>query len=343
MNKKYYILHYPSLYGMGSDTDVMLISDESIRYIIRNEVRRKNNGDHPFCEILTGTWNGEKFCDSSDMSEVEEDVIRKRMNTCSTYAGVNDLIELPADIPLTITEQKEENRIFHIWNQYMTCFNDIIAGETVFTRFFLDFTEYEDFAGLHKGKIYEFVSFDMKRVLRNPYFLNHIDTVLDKEKKRYLRFESKINGTYTVGEGKYLDDLIDMDDEKLYKQYKKEFEDVTAHFSEPITCPDTYLEHIYTGSPASWYYDGLQYDIKELMSKIDFRELAYDYPHHTLEPGAVFSEFPKGPCYLRYDELFNTGCNVRYLPAIETGTYDFRNEITVVEAFSALRNVFGDL
>ena len=106
MNKKYYILHYPSLFGMGSNTDTMLISDEDVRYIIRNEVRRKNEGDRRLCDRFTGTWNGEKFCDSNDMSEIEEDVIRKRMSACSTYAGVNDLIELPDELPLTSVAQK---------------------------------------------------------------------------------------------------------------------------------------------------------------------------------------------------------------------------------------------
>ena len=343
MNDKKYILHYPSRFGMGSNTDIMLISDEDVRYIIRTEVERKLNGKSRFCERFTGTWNGEKFCDSNDMSEVEEDVIRKRLSTCSTYAGVNDLIELPADIPLTITEQKEENCIFHVWNQYMTCFNDIIAGETVFTQYFLDLTNYEDFAGLHKGKICEFVSYDMKHVLRNPYFLNHIDTVLDIEKRRYLRFESKINGTYKVDEGKYLDDLIDMDGEELYKQYKKEYEDVAAKFAESIICPDIYLERMYMDSPASWYYDDLRSDIKELMSKCNFRELAYKYPQYIHSLGAVFSEKKDDNVYFRYDELFKTGCDIRYLPAIETGTYESRNEITLVKAFYALRNVFGDL
>ena len=132
---------------------------------------------------------------------------------------------------------------------------------------------------------------------------------------------------------------------KKYKflEYKKEYEDVAAHFAEPITCPDTYLEHMYTDSPTSWYYDDLRHDIKEIMSKYDFRNFAYEYPHHTLEPGAVCSEFPEEPCYFRYDELFKAGCNIRYLPAIETGSYMSKNEITVVKAFYALRNVFGDL
>ena len=343
MNNKKYILHYPSLFGMGSNTDIMLISDEDVRYIIRNEVKKRNDGHSWFCERLTGTWNGEKFCDSRDISEVEEDIIHKRLNSCTTYAGVSDLIELPADMPLTKIEQKEEKRIFHIWNQYMNCFNDVIANETVFARYFLDLTESEGFSGLHKGEIHEFVSFDLKRVLRNTYFLNEIDSVLKMGKKRYLRFEGKLNGTYKVGEGKYFDDLIDMDNEKLYIQYKKEYEDASAKFSEPIICPDTYLERLYTGSPTSWFFDDLKHDIKEIMCKYDFRNLAYEYPCHILKPGAIFSGFHEGLHYFRYDELFKTGCDIRYLPAIKTDSYASQNEITAVDAFSALRNVFGDL
>lgn len=342
MNKKYYILHYPSLFGMGSNTDNMLISDKDVRYIIRNEVRRKNEGDRRFCDRFTGTWNGETFCDSNDMAEVEEDVIRKRMNSCSTYAGVNDLIELPADMPLTIIEQKEENRIFHIWNQRMDCFNDIIAGETVFFRHFLELPKGEDFAGLHEGEIHEFVSFDMKRVLRNSYFMNEIDTVLETEKTRYLRFQSKVNGTYKVGEDKYLDDLIDLDDEVLYKRFKKEWEDVTSKFAEPITCKDTYLKHFYTASPNRHLREALMYDMMQ-MSKSDHRQFAYEYPRHTSIPGAIYSEVPKSKCYFRYDELFKAGCDIRYFPAINTDSYSFKDEIKGVEAFWALRNVFGTL
>ena len=342
MNKKLYILHYPSMFGMGSNSDTLLVSDEDLRYIIREEVGRKKD-DHFFSERLTGTWNGEVFCDSGDISEIEEDVIRKRMNSCSTYDGVNDLIELPAGIQLTTAEQKEENSIFHIWNEYMSCFNDIIAGETVFTRYFLDLTGYGDLSGLHGDKIHEFVSFDMKRVLRNSYFMNTIDMILDMEENRAHRFESKLNGTYKVGEGKYLDDLTDQDDEKLYRLYKKEWEETAARFAEPITCPDTYLEHIYMGSPESRFSRDLRHDIKKIMSKHDHRQFAYDHPFHTSEPGAVFSGLPGDTRYFRYDELFRTGCDIKYLPAVNTGSYASKDEIKSVEAFLALRNVFGDL
>lgn len=342
MNKKYYILHYPSLFGMGSNTDTMLISDEDVRYIIRNEVRRKNKGDCWFCDRFTGTWNGEKFCDSNNMSEIEEDVIRKRMSACSTYAGVNDLIELPGELPLTSVAQKEENRIFHIWNQRMDCFNDIIAGETLFFRHFLELPKGEDFAGLHEGEIHEFVSFEMKRVLRNSYFMNEIDTVLETEKTRYLRFQSKVNGTYKVGEGNYLDDLIDLDDEALYKRFKKEWEDVTAKFAEPITCKDTYLKHFYTADPNKHFREALMYDMMQ-MSKSDHRLFVYEYPRHTSIPGAICSGIPKSKCYFRYDELFTTGCNIRYLLAINTSSYAFKEEIKGVESFWVLRNVFGNL
>lgn len=114
MNDKKYILHYPSRFGMGSNTDIMLISDEDVRYIIRTEVERKLNGKSRFCERFTGTWNGEKFCDSADMTEIEEDVISKRLNARSTYAEVNDLVELPDEITLASGPTKMQDAIFHI-------------------------------------------------------------------------------------------------------------------------------------------------------------------------------------------------------------------------------------
>lgn len=344
MKNKKYILHYPSLFGMGSDTDVMLISDDDLRYIIRTEVERKQRGESRCDERLTGTWKDEKFCDSADMTEIEKDVICKRLNTCTTYSGVNDLVVLTDDIPLETRTEIMQETIFHVWGQYMSSFDDIIAGETVFTRYFVDLSDRDEFAGLGGGKIHEFVSFDMKRVLRNSYFMNDIDHVLKMEETRCKRFESKLNGTYKVGEEKYIGDIIPQNDEELYRQYKKQWEEAAAKFAVQITCEDTYLKHIFMYSPGSYYYEDLMHDMKKIMSRFDFRKLAYQYPHYTSEPGAIFSEeLPEEECFFRYDELFKAGCDIKYLPAIETGRYESKDLIKGVEAFMALRNVFGDI
>ena len=79
------------------------------------------------------------------------------------------------------------------------------------------------------------------------------------------------------------------------------------------------------------------------MSKNDLRDFAYEYPRQTSKPGVICSELPGSMCYFRYDELFKTGGGIRYLPAVETGAYASGNEITVIDAGSAFRNVFGDL
>lgn len=340
-NKKY-ILHYPSLFGMGSNTDTMLINDEDIRYIIRKEAERKQRGKSHFCERLTGTWNDEKFCDSADMTEIEEDVIRKRLNTCSTYADVNDLIELPDDIPLLANTQTMQDTIFHIWNEYMNSFNDIIAGETVFIRHFLDLTDRGDFAGLEGGMIYDFVSFDMKRVLRNSYFMNDIDSLLKMEETRCKRFESKLNGTYKVGEEKYLDDLIEQDNEKLYRQYKMEWEEAVAKFSAPISCDDTYLEHLHTDMPNNYLSESLQYDINETMRELDYRKLAYQYPRRLSNIGIICSKKTDNTSYFRYDELFTVGCDIKYLPALKTKSHKSKDDAGSVDVYRTLINVFSE-
>ncbi len=213
----------------------------------------------------------------------------------------------------------------------MTSFNDIIAGETVFTRNFLDLTDRGDLVGLGGGMIHEFVSFNMKRVLLNSYSFNDTDSLLKMKETHYKRYESKMNN------------ITDRYDEELYRQYKKEWEDVAAKFAAPITCEDTYLNHIYMYPPDSYYYEDLTHDITAIMSKFDFRKRAYEYPRYTSEPGTIFSELPEEECYFRYDELFREGCDIKYLPAIYTVRYASKEQIKGVEAFMALRNVFGDI
>ena len=340
MNDKKYILHYPSRFGMGSNTDIMLISDEDVRYIIRTEVERKLNGKSRFCERFTGTWNGEKFCDSADMTEIEEDVISKRLNARSTYAEVNDLVELPDEKTLASGPTKMQDAIFHIWSEHRDCYTDIIAGEAVFTRYFLDLSGEDDFAGLVGGKIHEFVCFDMKRVLCNSYVMNDIDSVLKMEETRCKRFESKLNGTYNASEEKYIDDIIPQDDEELYRRYKKEWEEVAAKFAVPITCEDKYLKRYYTAYPNRHLHEALLCDMMEI-SKSDHRKYAYEYPRYLHSLGAVFSDKKDDNVYFRYDELFKCGCDIKYLPAVKINDYAFVDEIKGIEAFFALRNVFG--
>ena len=130
MSEKYYILHYPSSWGMGTNTDIRLVSDCDIRRLIRAELDKKMKNNR-FDDRFTGTWNEEKFCDSDDIEEVVEDVIYKRLNTNSTYAPANDLVIVPNSVPIIRTDFEIKNTIFRICNQF-DCVTDVIAGEGIF-------------------------------------------------------------------------------------------------------------------------------------------------------------------------------------------------------------------
>ena len=43
--EKYYIVHYPSNWGMGSSTDDCLVTGTNLRRLIANELNRKKNGE----------------------------------------------------------------------------------------------------------------------------------------------------------------------------------------------------------------------------------------------------------------------------------------------------------
>lgn len=64
---RYFLLTYPSLWGMGSDTDIYMVSEKKLRDLIEFEVTQLREGDRFASERLTGTWSDEKFCDSNDM------------------------------------------------------------------------------------------------------------------------------------------------------------------------------------------------------------------------------------------------------------------------------------
>ena len=130
MSEKYYILHYPSSWGMGTNTDIRLVSDCDIRRLIRAELDKKMKNNR-FDDRFTGTWNEEKFCDSDDIEEVVEDVIYKRLNTNSTYAPANDLVIVPNSVSIIRTDFEIKNTIFRICNQF-DCVTDVIAGEGIF-------------------------------------------------------------------------------------------------------------------------------------------------------------------------------------------------------------------
>ena len=137
---RYFLLTYPSLWGMGSDTDIYMVSEEKLRDLIEFEVTQLRKGDRFASERLTGTWSDEKFCDSNDMEEVIQDVMSKRMTKSSTYSNCNDLILVPDYVPMFIREENLGSTIVTVLNQYGYD-RDIIFESGHFTQYELDLTD----------------------------------------------------------------------------------------------------------------------------------------------------------------------------------------------------------
>lgn len=164
-----YLLTYPSQFGMGSDTDKHLVTETNLKRLIRMEVEKYKSGSDRYSNRLTGTFDDEVFCDSGDMEEVVNDVIRKRLNACTTYSRDNDLQKVG---PLSHKTIVLENQIFVIYNQFGYR-RDVIAGRATFHKYQLG----ED----------EYASFEMQRVLENHFFLNSYEDELFSAQGRLER------------------------------------------------------------------------------------------------------------------------------------------------------------
>ena len=338
MKDKMYLMNYPSSLGMGSNSFSALISETDVRRIIQDEVTRMKEGK-PFCDRYTGTWYNEKFCDSDDMAEIEEDVLRKRITSCSTYTGANDLIQISEGAEIRVSEIKLNNTIYHIWNEYMY-YHDIIAGDTTFTRYIIDAPELSNVGVLGYGRYHEFVRYDMKRVLENSYFINDKKTMFENLRNRYERIESKLDGTYIPDGKTYFDDVVECDLKEEYKIYIKEWFFLREKFSSPIICDDTYIEHLYTHSPNEFLKREMKNDLKE-MKNIDFRELVYEYADTMRCVGLFRSGNNTQPGFFRYDELFKKGENISFLPAMYTSSRETSRVSRYVNVCCVFDEVFG--
>ena len=151
----YYLLHKPSMFGMGSDTDSFLVTEDNLRKI---------------------------------MSEAE---LRESMRNCSTYENIPDLTMLPNDIPVTVEQLRMKNVIFRVFNQFWFE-RDVIAGEALFNRYHVDLSDFDGYLGrsFTDKTVHEFMDFDLKHVSENHFFLFYkAEDLLEAEKDRVKRLE----------------------------------------------------------------------------------------------------------------------------------------------------------
>jgi len=202
---------------------------------------------------FTGTWVNEVFCDSSDIEEVMEDIIQKRLNTCSTYAGVNDLTVVPEGVPIFKEDIVMKNTIFRVCNQF-GCIYDVIVGEVVFKRYIVDLREYGDLGYLKGGSCHDFVGFNMKRVLisvddedRDSFIERHKDLIERMTRKG----SNEDSGKY------FIDYLEEVESPEYHESYRTELINdsirLIQKFKNVTATTDEYASHIYCESTGNKY------------------------------------------------------------------------------------------
>ncbi len=149
---KYYILHRGSYFGMGSNVDEYLLSEDELHAI----------------------WTDEE--------------IRDKLENINTYSRYNDLVALPQDAAVIEEHTHMEKVVFHIWNQF-GYMRDIIVGEADFTKRIVDLTHSQGVCDFESGEYVEFTAFDFKRILEMHYFLDSIDYLIESSYDRKERSE----------------------------------------------------------------------------------------------------------------------------------------------------------
>lgn len=333
MNEKYYILYYPSSWGMGSSVDTRLVSDTDIRRLIRTELDKKEKNNQ-FDDRFTGTWNEEQFCDSSDIEEVIGDVIHKRLTTCSTYAGVNDLILVPEDVPVIREDSEIKDTIFRVCNQF-DCITDVIVGEGVFRRCILDLRNSEKLGDLEGGWCYDFLGYDLKQVLTTGLWfdrdtlINNRKKAIDNLKKYYLKKDGTPRKKCTE------DDILfcreDMETSRL----------IIEKFEAVKPTDDKYNSYFYRSSAGNSFIDEIIQKESLTNDKRDYTLMAYENPVEFPEFGQIWHKKNDGRSYFTYSELFKNGDSVEWLTASLIKNFESPEERGEILPFYALVPVFA--
>ncbi len=286
---RYYILTRHSSRGMGSDSDYALVTEENLHRIMTDE-------------------------------EIE-----RRLKECNTYDMVPDLIVLPEDIPVTIEELHMENVIFRVHNQWMYE-RDIIVGDALFTRYFVDLSGFEgDLGRWFKEKtVYEFTSFDFKRTAENHFFMFYkAEELIQAAKNKRDHFSKK--------------DIPDM-------ELVRESEEIIKHFENLPKLEDEYYDHFFR-QKYSEYRDFMDEEVEDEIKRDVVDHTLCAYSKCLMPPGFEFAceiGATEGlPDRFRYDELFIKGTDIKHLIADLVGNREELGCFDNPQIDLALLTVFG--
>jgi hypothetical protein len=329
----YYLMRYryPSSSRVESNNDIYLVTEENLKRLIVEELKRKDEQLNSASDLYTGDWSYADFCAGRE-EEIFRDIIDKRLNTCSTYAQYNDLIKLPESVPVNVSTEHMTDTIFRTFNQWHFE-NDVIVHDATFTRYVIDVQGYEEMTCLKDGRYWEFTGYDFKGVLMNDFYpLNTVEDVIRLQKRKIERYSARLGCKKTGG----FSDHVDVDDKWLTEEIE-EAERVVAHLQEQVPPQkDDYYEHLYKTDYGWWdelFEESIERD-KQDHTQLTYRALLAD----TF--GCIYSGYEESQKPHRYDEMFKGECNIEYLLCSATGKEE-ENDFGKINVFSTLVSVFG--
>ncbi len=362
-DEQLYLMHYPSTVGWGSDTDVYLVTESNLRKIIEIEAekyhedrkkREKLDEDElkrcyspSYDPWYSGTVGDEVFCDSEDINEVIEDVKLKRLSSVTTYSHCKDLIRLPEDYPVIIQKEHFEDIIFRVF-----CKRDIIVGEADFTRYFVDFRNYDGKLydgdlGVAGGRWNEFTSYSLKNVLTHEILCDY-KKELEREKKKVKRLYDRKRGIKS--KELYFRDFLDESDEEreIWDNIEiAESEATVRKLEDYLKNPDTYdkyYEHLYDGHyrEGSMSYHAQERDDSNIDHIKDWCYRWISLIHGRF--GCIWTdrENDEGRSLMTYGELFRKGDDFENMLGTFGGAKEHLAEFRYIDAAKILRYKFGD-
>ena len=318
-----YLITYRSLWGMGSDTEVGIIAESDLRELILYETGRFAASDNRADSRFSGTACDEVFCDSNDPEERIADVMNKRLNKSTTYSGKNDLIELPPDVKIDISDMKMGKTIVRLTNQFGFG-RDIIFSQADLKLYSINleqdfFSDYdvldlEDYDGWAR-----YVSYSLKNV--SEYHMGSfstLDFVIDSSRAKLNRMLAEQQGTKVKHKGAYITDLIpEIADDEYIKAQIAEARCTLDKFSNLPEVDDEYDSYMYDlrNCRSTFMKDNIK-RITAAESATDHTRMAYDYPIAPEQFALMCEKHEKDASRkLTYSELFNSGYDMRYLIA----------------------------